>query len=285
MTKRVSVFDRDMVDLCPPMKQADLAGFADVGRAGMVRDAASPAEAFAMLSEPQRRAAMIASATPPEICGPDMPISPARGAFAVFQPRRLASASGGMSVADGYRGTGEDRPRWALRDADVFDRMEADARRRHERSSEPDAPFVPPLSPGQVAMGRLYRDLVEDHDGKGMKCGSLEGSRGGGGSGAFIDTFVAQGIAIEKIRARIGHGVAMEVRRVRPSRRGSAAKGIIMDRALVDMVCLGDKSLSDVLAGHGWAKQTKHLASLRAALCAALDRMQGYRERRMQNVG
>lgn len=256
-------FDRDMAQLCP---------------------AGTRVEDFASMAEPVRRAAMLAAATPPAICGPDIPVAPARGAFATFQPRRLVPGSAGTAVPDGYRALGEVHHRAALRRADVFDRMIEDARRRHEKLVDKDATFLPPLSPGQVQMGRTYRDLVEDHDGKGLKCASLEASRGGGGSGSFIDTFVAQGIAIERIRARIGHGVAMEVRRIRPSGRGVAARGIILDRMLVDMVCLGDRTLSDVLAGHGWDKQTKHIASLRAALAAALDRMQGYRDRLTQNV-
>lgn len=256
-------FDRDMVRLCPPGTTVD---------------------DFARMPETERRAVMLAAAAPPAICGPDIPVAPARGAFATFQPRRLVPGSAGTAVADGFRGVGEDRPRSALRRADVFDRMIEEARRRHDRHGDDDGPFVPPLSPGQVQMGRTYRDLVEDHDGKGMKCASLEGARGGGGSGSFIDTFVAQGIAIERIRARIGRGVAMQVRRIRPSARGGAARGIILDRVLVDLVCLGDRTLTDVLAGHGWDKQTKHIAALRVALMDALDRMQGYRDGRTQNV-
>lgn len=256
-------FDRDMVQLCPPQMRV---------------------EHFAMMAEPVRRAAILDAATPPDICGPDIPVAPARGAYATFQPIRLVPGSAGTAVPDGYRAHGEVRHRSALRRADVFDRMIEDARCRHEKRGEDAGLFLPPLSPGQVSMGRVYRDLVEDHDGKGMKCASLEASRGGGGSGSFIDTFVAQGIAIERIRAKIGHGVAMEVRRIRPSGRGAAAHGIILDRALVDMVCLGDRTLSQVLAAHGWDKQTKHIAALRVALAAALDRMQGYRNTHPQNV-
>lgn len=51
------------------------------------------------------------------------------------------------------------------------------------------------------------------------------------------------------MRNRIGHGVAMPVRRVRPSDRGADQHGPIMDRVLVDMVCLSVKSLNEVLRG------------------------------------
>lgn len=189
---------RDMVELAPP---------------------SVPADAFRAMAESDRRAAMLAAATPPEACGPDMPVAPARGAFATFQPLRILPGSAGTAVPDGYRGHGEARHRDALRRADVFDRMLEDARRRHDRAGD-DAAFAAPLSPGQVAMGRIYRDLVEDHDGKGVRCASLEAAPGGGGQGSFIDTFVAQGIAIERIRARIGPGAALAVRRIRP-RRGA----------------------------------------------------------------
>jgi hypothetical protein len=257
-------FDRDMVQLCPPQMRAD---------------------EFRALSEVERRDAIISAATAPEICGPDIPVSPARGAFATFQPRRIVPGSAGTAVPDGYRGHGELRHRSALRSADVFDAMEQEALRRHQKKGDDGGPFTPPLTPGQVTMGRIYRNLVEDHDGKGVKCASLEASSGGGGSGSFIDTFVAQGIAIERIRARIGLGMAMQVRRIRPSKRGEGQLGNILDRHLVDMVCLGNRSLTDVLRAHGWSVKAPHLAALRTALAGALDRMQGYRYGGRQNMG
>ena len=66
----------------------------------------------------------------------------------------------------------------------------------------------------------------------------------------------------------------MAIRRIRPSQRGS--KSIITDKRLVDMVCLEDKDLGQVLSAHGWAVKGEANAALRRALAAALDRMQGY---------
>ncbi|MDN5789115.1 MAG: hypothetical protein L0H65_19100, partial [Pseudorhodobacter sp.] len=69
-------------------------------------------------------------------------------------------------------------------------------------------------------------------------------------------------------------GEAMVVRRIRPSLRGSKAS--IPDRRLVDMVCLGGLDVTGVLRAHGWSAFGEHRDVLRRALCAALDRMQGY---------
>lgn len=138
--------------------------------------------------------------------------------------------------------------------------------------------FVPPFTPGQIAMGQHYAALVERHDGAGMKCASLEGRGGGGGTGGgFADAYLAEGREIAAIRRRIGDGMALAVRRIRPSDRGSRAG--ITDRRLVDMVCLGGEDLTAVLRAHGWVKSTGNLRAVRLALGAALDRMQGYREK------
>lgn len=231
---------------------------------------------FLSLPEPVRLATMKAAAAAPGSCGPEIPVSPARGAFAVFSPREVIPGSAGATRRSGFAG------RDAIREADVWDRMEAAARKALRRH-DPDAPFVPPFSAGQIAVGRHYRDLVERHDAGGMRCSSTEARRGGGDGGGFIDAFVAEGIEIGRLRTRIGTGAAVVVRRVRPSDRGAAARGIITDRMLVDGVCLAGLTLSEIAAKAGWrAKDAKLLARLRTALCAALDRMQGYRLREPQ---
>ncbi len=243
--------------------------------AGIVAE--SKARVAARLAETDSAAAAVLGHgfVPPE-CGPEIPAAPARGPFQVFRPIEIVPGSAGAARDAGYRAHGEDRPRRAIRRADVFDRMIEDARRRHDRGGDDD-PFVAPFSPAQVAVARTYRDLVERHDAGGMKCASLETGRAGGGRGGeFIDAFVAEGIWIERLRSRIGNGVALSVRRIRPSRRGIASRGVITDRVLVDRVCLGDRTLSDVLRLHGWAQKGEHREALRGALVASLDRMQGY---------
>lgn len=232
--------------------------------------------AQALAAEAGRIAAIKAAATAPEVCGPDIPVAPARGAFQVFRPIEIVPGSAGSARHAGYQGRGEDRPRSGLRRADVFDVMEAQARRAHAARSEDAGPFVAPLTPGQIAMGRIYRDLCERHEKGGLKCASLEAGRAGGNGGGFMDAFLQEGRTIDRLRARVGAGVAMSVRRVRPSRRGKEATGIITDLVLVDRVCLRGQSLSEVLRAFGWAKKAEHVQALRKALAAALDRMQGY---------
>lgn len=226
--------------------------------------------------EAERLEAIKAAGTVPASCGPEIPVSPARGAYQTFRPLEMVPGTVGTARPAGYRGPGEGQFREAIRLADVFSVMEEQARRSHASKGEGAGPFFAPLTPAQVQMGRTYRDLVERHGAGGMKCASLEVNRGGGSGGAFMDTYLEEGLMIQRLQKRIGDGAALVVRRIRPSKRGAAAKGIITDRVLVDLVCLKDKSLSDVLRHHGWSKKTESVAALRRALAAALDRMQGY---------
>jgi len=160
---------------------------------------------------------------------------------------------------------------------DVFDAMERRARAAHDASGVQSA-FVPPFTPGQVATARHYRAMVERHGAGGMRCASLEASvsGGSGGGGSFIDGFITEGQTIAQMRKRIGIGAAMVVRRVRPSLRGGRGAGVVLDATLVQMVCIDDLSLSEVLRRHGWAAKGEHREALRLALWRALDRMQGY---------
>jgi hypothetical protein len=209
-------------------------------------------------SERMRLRAVLAQATPPVDVGP-VPVAPARG------PQRVVTdyvaLPGGMRRVAGRR----------LEEADVFDLMLAQAARRHGDS---EGPVVMPFSWGQIAIARHYRALVERHEAGGVKCASLEGGRAGGSGGDFMDAYLAVGREIDVLRARIGMGSALVLRRVRPSERGSRAS--ITDRALVDLVALGNMTLDGVLARHGWVVKGVYRAGLRVALAGALDRMQVY---------
>ncbi len=209
-------------------------------------------------AEAVRVAAVKAQATPPADVGP-VPVAPARGAQRIVTD--YVALPGGMRRAVGRR----------LEAADVFDRMTAQAQRRHGDS---EAPFVAPFSHGQIAIARHYRALVERHDAGGVRCSQIESGRAGGSGGEFMDAYLAVGSEIARLRARIGAGAAQAVRRVRPSDRGSVVT--VSDRVLVDMVCLQDRTLDAVLVAHGWAVKGAHRQALRVALAAALDRMQGY---------
>lgn len=216
--------------------------------------------------ERARLDAVLSRATPIEGCGPLIPIAPARGPQVVVTPRRMVpdpKDDTGWKVEDmGWRGFN------AVRAADVFDDL---ARRASKRKA------APPFTVGQVQVARLYRDLVERHDAGGMRCSSFEAGRGGSSSGGeFIDAFIEEGRVIDLLRSRIGTGVAMAVRRVRPSARGEGGARIIHDRVLVDEICLHGRSFRDVLERHGWACDGRRVQALVAILAAVLTRMQGY---------
>ncbi|MCZ4269006.1 hypothetical protein O4H48_13990 [Rhodobacteraceae bacterium G21628-S1] len=198
----------------------------------------------------------------PAEVGPEIPVAPARG------PVRMADMMAAYPKGDdgfevkaaGFQG------RKTLQRADSFDVMAAKAA-RHRKPS--------PFSPSQVAMGRFYRDLVERHECAGVKCSSLESlSQRSGGSGTdFMDAVLLDRERIGILRNRIGCGSAMAVRRIRPSDRGSRAS--IMDRRLVDIVCLEDGTITDVLKKHGWSVKADLVTTLNRALGEALDRMMG----------
>ncbi|MFD1913813.1 hypothetical protein [Halodurantibacterium flavum] len=209
-------------------------------------------------------------------CGPEITMPPARGRLVAFEPMELRASArvampGGFEDYElehvGYRG------RDAARQADAFDVMEDQARRAHRGAA---AAFVAPFTPGQVAIARHYRALVERHDAGGMKCASLETvRRGDGRGGSFMDAFLAEGYDIDRLRARIGDGIAMPVRR----QRAGSARRAIPDRVLVDMVCLQDMTLSAVLARHGWPDRGENIIAARLALATALERMRGHLEK------
>ncbi|WP_423212264.1 hypothetical protein [Paracoccus yeei] len=217
-----------------------------------------------LAAERHRCDAMIEDATPPEECGWLIPSAPARGAFEVFMPQAMVQGSDGKWARQptGHAG------RHAVRSADVFDRMLVSARRRKQAA---------PLTPGQVAMGRRYRDLAELLSSDGTKLSRLDASFGGGDSGGWMDRRLELSDQVRRIHRAIGNGMALSVRRIRPSNRGADQRGPIMDRVMVDMVCLEGRTLDQVLVAHGWTPDGRTRKAVWEALCGALDRMIGYR--------
>ncbi|WP_259998065.1 hypothetical protein [Leisingera sp. M523] len=198
----------------------------------------------------------------PAVCGDRIPEAPARGAFRVFEPVQFYPSGEKDYEAKpaGFEG------RKAMQMADAFDVMAASAARKKRAA---------PFSPGQMAMGRHYRDLIERYESAGVRCSSVEAIRSGGSGqgGEFIDAVLRDREEIERLRRRIGNGVAMEVRRVRPSKRGT--RGAISNRVLADMVCLHDKTLSDVLKKHHWSVNGDTVKAVTRALAGVLDAMAG----------
>ena len=208
----------------------------------------------------------------PAEVGPEIPTAPARGPVRmVDMMASYPKGDDGFEVKPaGFLG------RKTLRLADSFDVMAAKAA-RHKKPA--------PFTPAQVAMGRFYRNLVERHESAGVKCSSLESlsQRGGGGSGSdYMDAVLRDRDQIGALRKRIGVGSAMVVRRIRPSGRGPRTS--ITDRRLVDIVCLEDGTITDVLRAHGWANDAKLRVALCKALAEVLDRMMGPVHRRGASV-
>lgn len=232
--------------------------------------AAARAARLALDAEERARLDAIreASAVPDE-CGPDIAPAPARGGFVVERSITLVpngvDARGLDKWAAAPTGYGH---RSSVRRADVFDAMMAQAARRKR-------PMI--LTPGQVAMGRRYHDLVELLSADGCVLSRLDASHGSGDGGNWMDRRIQLSNELDVLRRRIGAGVAMAVRRVRPSARGADQRGPIMDRVLVDMVCLKGCTLDQVLKAHGWKKNARTYNAIAEALCAVLDRMIGYR--------
>lgn len=230
----------------------------------IVVDASGVAEAkdLRALHEDQRIMAAKGMGFVPECVGPMIPEAPARGPIRTFEPMAAypKGEDGFEYKPAGYMG------RKALQRADSFDVMAAKAARHKKR---------PPFTPAQVAMGRFYRDIVEKHANAGVKCSSLEGrSQGGSGSGGeYMDAVLRDRQRIQVLRQRIGDGSALEVRRIRPTSRRSRIT--IKDRRLVDIVCLEDGTLSDVLRLHGWSNDARQRKALQQALRGILDRMMG----------
>lgn len=215
-------------------------------------------------SERERLDALLRRATPIEGCGPAIPVAPARGPQAAFMPRALTpdgTEDGWMEADAGWQGFK------AVQALDVFDRMVAAARRGKR---------IPPLTPGQIAMGRRYRALAELLTSDGTKLSALDASSGSSDGGNWMDRRLQHSAEFAMLKRRIGHGVALSVRRIRPSARGVDRRGPIMDRTMVDMVCLEGCTLDQVLVAHGWIKDGRTHKAITGALGDALDRMIGY---------
>lgn len=212
--------------------------------------------------ENERLAAVVSAGLAPNECGPEMvSIAPARGRVIPFRnAETYLNTDGDVETIDhGAHG------RLAMRRGDVFDLMIDQAAKRKK---------VLGLTTTQIQMGRVYRDLVERHASAGIRCSSVEGLPGGGGSGGgFMDAVLDQGSQIDYWRSLIGDGLAMDIRRVRPSKRGERIA--IKAQRLVDMVCLEDKSISHVLYVHGWSNRGDSITKLTIALGECLERMAG----------
>jgi hypothetical protein len=214
-----------------------------------------------LTGEESRVRAMLDLACPP-VAMERAPVAPARG------PQQLVPTfsvtAGGMRRVEGAHWQGLSPLAAAV----------AQAWRRHEARGT-DAPFVPPFNPAQVAVAEDYAALVEWREGSPLRCASLEAGRSGngGGSGLFIMTYIEQGNWLTELRRRIGDGIAMDVRRHMD--RGNSRK-VIRVRVALDLLALDGVAVKSILRRFGWVANIRECRDLRAAICGALDRMQGY---------
>lgn len=238
--------------------------------------------------EGKRIAAIKRHASVPAECGPDIPAAPARARLARYMPRETQLDSYGrpVTVQAGHKEESEAQRRSGARVSDVWDLMLHQSKKAYQRrqaqadkDGDTDFPsYEAPYSAGQISAARDYAALVERVDSSGVKCSSVEalgGSPSGAGTGreeAIFRDFER----LRVLRRRIGEGLAKSAQRPSKQPKGDVKRSVIRVRALVDMVALGDKSLSDVLESHGWAKTGANRMALKLALCSALDRMQGY---------
>lgn len=227
---------------------------------------AARAHAWAALSEVSRLDLVRDHGAVPVSCGDDIAPSPARGPVRVFSATALypKGADGWEAKPAGHLG------RQTMQIADAFDRMRVQSRRAGATEDGP-------LGPSQVAMGRHYATLAQRVAAGGLRSISLETAAGGGGTPeGYTDHRLDLVRRLDRLRRRIGPGTAMEVRRIRPSRRGEGTARLgIPDLQLVDAVCLDDLTVSEVLKKYGWSDRGANIKAATRALAAALDRMIG----------
>lgn len=198
----------------------------------------------------------------PIACDRDqIPRAPARGAVLMFQPREtVITEAGNVRTRD----LGQFA---ALMVQDAFHKAELQAARRKQPA---------PYTPGQIGIGRVYRDLFDRCETSGLKLSQL-GQSSGGGDGTGISEAVLDDLQyLRRLDRCIGTGTALAVRRVRPSKRGGTAARParnITDKRLVHMFCVEGETLSTILVAHHWSDRGESKKALHRALCAALDRM------------
>lgn len=219
-------------------------------------------------AEAARLRALKAAGAIPEDCGPAIIPAPGRGGFALVENIELVPVGTDDTKAM-HRGYGG---RSAIRRADVFDGMIAAAARRGVACT---------LTPGQIATGRRYADLVELLASDGTKLSQLEASRGGSEGRDWMDRRLEFSAELERMRRRLGSRPAMILRRIRPSQRkrelapGERAPNIFTRRDMVDAVCVRDMTIKQLLGRFHWSDSGRNCKAAGQALGEALDAMIG----------
>jgi hypothetical protein len=246
-------------------RERQIADFITQIETGQIEGATTEAERIARVRS--------MGAVPEDTC-PMIPESVARGPVRRFEMKAAYPDGEDKFVFKpaGYRG------RKTLQLADTFDIMAARSSGRGRGS---------PFTPSQIAMGRAYRDLVEAHESAGVRCSSVEVTTRGGDGRSFMDAVLIYRGRIDALRRRMdddgqrpqrGPALVLSVRRMRPSQRGGRIS--VTARRAVDMICIEDASIADVLREHGWSVKGPTVRTLARGVGAALDRMIGPEGRR-----
>lgn len=205
--------------------------------------------------------------TRPDGCGSEIvDISPARGPVRRFQPREVVMTEAGHVRVTRAGHNGND----ALRRGDAFDVMQEKARGRAGRDA--DELFTA----GQVSAGRDYAALYERCAAAGVKCSSVEALGGGGGQGSFIDAVIRDSRRLAYLDMAVGDEVVLSPRGVQA--HADRGRKIMRSTDLIRGVCIEGLTISQMLHRFGWPRGTATVNKTKAALCAALDRMQGFRD-------
>ncbi|MFC5736932.1 hypothetical protein [Sinirhodobacter huangdaonensis] len=202
--------------------------------------------------------------SPPDRCGPEIIAAPARGPMIAFSP--IAVCPKGEADWEvqhaGYRG------RDAARGADAFDLMDLQARRRGGDGHRML------FSAAAIRAGRDYAALIERHDAAGLRGVSVEtmmaGRSGGTGDGGYIDAVISDGRRIRALRLAIGGG-SVFARWIDAD--GHVIKPGLSVRDLVDQVCCGGQTVSQVIRGTGRSPGGTNARKAAMALADALRRM------------
>lgn len=208
-----------------------------------------------LIAEAIRLKAQRDASVPPSSCGPEIVRAPARGPVTTVAPQVM------MSTADGYAPQhGGFQGRDAARAEDAFDRMARQSQRLGHR---------PRLSRGEVQVGRVYAALVERYESSGLRCISVEATRvSGSGDVGYVDAVIADGQALRRMRAALGDDPVLEVRR----ETGRPRLDLRL-RDLVDQVCLGGLTVTEVLRARGWSARGASVDQVYRALSMGLARM------------
>lgn len=192
-------------------------------------------------AEQGRLTATHASGAVPDECGPAYVQAPARGPVrAVDFKAAYPAADGGVDFKSaGYQGR---KTLVCAHPADLINRRAAKRK---------DAPV---LSIAQVNAGRAYGKDVIDHAASGYGAAALDGGPGGGGTptAGVSEAVIDRGRRIASMQRRLAQARGLDVRRVRPSASGRAARVSIPAREMVDWVFVLEQPLTDLLRKRGW---------------------------------